>query len=88
VGLITIVPPIEEVSFGLWSSMPMVTHKNKIVEHHRCSGKGIIVVSIGYRMLAHSPNIQIVLQIYIWETTSTCSCKQMINSTQHPTLLS
>jgi hypothetical protein len=28
-GLVTIVPLVEVISFGLWSSMPMGVHKSK-----------------------------------------------------------
>jgi len=87
-GLVTIVPLVEVISFGLWSSMPMGVHKSRTTKHHHWSGKGFTTISIGYKVFAHSSSIQIILQIYIWETTSTCSCKQRINCTQHPTLLS
>jgi hypothetical protein len=87
-GLITIIPPIEAVSFGFWSLMPMQAHKSRVGEYdHYWSGKGITTINIGYKVPAHSLNIQIVLHINIWETMSICSCKQGINPLQYPTLL-
>jgi hypothetical protein len=87
-GLITIIPPIEIVSFGYWYLMPMGTHKSRVVKHDYWSGKGIATINIGYKVPTHSLNIQIVLQINIWEIISTCSCKQGINPLQYPTLVS
>ncbi len=69
-GLIAIVPHVEAISFGLWSSMPMGAHKSRTTKHHHGSGKGITAVNIEYKVPTHSLNIQIILQIYIWETTS------------------
>jgi hypothetical protein len=66
----------------------MGAHKSKTVKHYHWSGKGITIINIGYIVPTHSPNIQIDLHIYIWETRSIYLCKQRINSMQHPTLLS
>jgi hypothetical protein len=74
----------------LWT-LVFNAHGSTQKQNYRTSSlkwKGITAVNIGYIMPAHSPNVQIVMHIYIWETTFICSCKQGINSLQHPTLLS